>query len=157
MAAPSPTPRSTPLGLPLRDGFGTMVTFGDEAAMSIWEKETTPPGKDGGDAINTTTFHNTARQTKWPRALLEDTDTSGVCAYDPDVETELETLINDNMEITITFNDGTTKAVWGYLKEFAPQSHTDGDMPEANFVVVITNTDDAFAEQAPVVAAVAGS
>ena len=157
MAAPGPTARGTPAGLPLRDGFATMITLGTNDDVSFWEKETTPAGKDGGDAINTTTFHNTARQTKYPRQLLEDTDISGVCAYDPNVEVDLELEINKNQEITITFNDLSTKAVWGFLKEFTPQSHTDGDMPEANFVIVVSNTDESFAEQAPVLDSKAGT
>ena len=154
------TDRAAPAGLPLRDGFATMITFGVTgdgfADLSIWEKETTPPGKDGGDGINTTTFHNT-RVTKWPRSLIEDTDISGVCAYDPNVETDLESIINRNLNITVTWNDGSTKVLWGFLKEFTPQSHTDGDMPEANFVVVVTNTDDSFLEDPPAVVSVPGS
>ncbi len=157
MAAPGPTARGTPSGLPLRDGFATMITFGDNATVELYEKEATPPGQDIGDAIDTSTFHNTARRTKWPRTLIEDTDGSFTCAYDPTARTAIESLIGNNQEITVTFNDGSTWAFWGFLKSFVPQSASDGEQPEAQVEFVITNTDDAFAEQGPVVAGVAGT
>lgn len=157
MAAPGPTARQSPTGIPLRDGFGTFITFSSNPDLNIWEMETTPPGKDVGDGPDTTTFHNTARRTKAPPALKEDTDGSGVCGYDPVVESEIEALLGVNQEITYTTNDGSTKAIWGYLKEFTPQSHTENEFPTANYVIVHTNTDLAFAEQAPVVNSVAGT
>lgn len=156
MAAPSPTPRGVPGGLPLRDGFATMITFADNATVNLWEKASTPPGQDVGDAIDTTTFHNT-RRTKWPRTLIEDTDGSLTCAYDPLARTQLESLVGNNQEITVTFNDGSTWAFWGFLKSFIPQEVSDGEQPEAAVEFVITNTDDAFVEQDPVVTPVAGS
>ena len=157
MAAPSPTARGTPTGLPLRDGFATMITFGDNDTVQLWEKEATPPGQDVGDAINVSTFHNTARHTKWPRTLIEDTDGAFTCAYDPTARTAAESLVGNNQEITVTFNDLSTWAFWGFMKSFIPQSVSDGEQPEAQVEFVITNLDDSFAEQNPVVAGVAGT
>lgn len=157
MTAPSPTARGTPTGLPLRDGFATLITFGDNPTVELWEKESTPPGQDIGDPIDVTTFHNTARLTKWPRSLIEDTDGSFTCAYDPTARTAIESLIGNNQEITVTYNDLSTWAFWGFLKSFIPQSHTRGDQPEAQVEFVITNLDDSFAEQDPVVGGVAGT
>lgn len=157
MAAPAAVARVTPPGLPLRDGFGTFVTFGDDPNLNIWEMETTPPGKDTGDFIDTTTFHNVSRRTKATPALVEDTDGSGVCGYDPAVESELEAILGVNMVITYTYNDGSTKAIYGALKEFTPQSHSESEFPTANYVIVHTNIDTSFAEQAPVVVSAAGT
>ena len=157
MAAPTPTARGTPAGIPLRDGFATFITFADSDTIGLWELETTPPGKDGGDPIDTTTFHNVSRRTKYPRSLIEDTEGSFNCAYDPNVETAIEANVNVNQEITVTFNDGSTKAFWGFLKAFNPQSHVEGEMPQASVEFVCTNMDDSFAEQAPVVASVVGT
>lgn len=157
MAAPVAVPRQAPVGLPLRDGFGTFVTFGDDPDLSIWELSTTPPGKDMGDGPDTSTFHNVNRRTKAPPVLVEDTDGSGTCGYDPDVESQLEAIIGVNMIITYTTNDGSTKAIWGYLKEFTPQEHSENEFPTANYTIVHTNTDLAFAEQAPVVVSVSGT
>jgi len=157
MAAPGPTARGVPDGLPLRDGFATMITIANDPTIEFWETETTPPGKDGGDPIDTTTFHNTARRTKSPRALVEDTTFSTTVAYDPAVEVAIEAQINVNQEYTVTYNDGSTKAVWGWLRVFNPQSHTDGEMPQAQIDFEVSNVDLAFAEQAPVVASIAGT
>jgi hypothetical protein len=134
-----------------------MVTFGDDPDLSVWEKSVTPAGVDNGDHIDTTTSHNTSRRTKWPRQLVENTDISMRVAYAGEVRTEIEALCGTNDEITITYPDGTTDAFWGYLRSFAPQEATDGGQPEADIVIVITNTDAAFGEQAPVLAAVTGS
>ena len=157
MAAPSPTARSTPGALPLRDGFGTMITFGDDSDISVWEKATTPPGVDGGDPVDTTTFHNTAYRTKWPRQLKEHTDISMRVAYAGEVRTQIEALVNVNDEITVTYPDGTTDAFWGYLRSFTPQECADGSQPEADIVVVVTNTDASYAEQGPAMVAVTGT
>lgn len=157
MAAPSPTPRGTPGGLPLRDGFATMITFADNDTIELWEKETTPPGVDGGDPVDTTTFHNVTYRTKQSRVLKDLTAGSFTCAYDPVVLDTIIALVNVLKEITVTFNDGSTWAFWGYMKSFTPQNSTDGEQPEAQVEFVITNTDDSFAEQGPAVAEVAGT
>jgi hypothetical protein len=138
-----------------------MITFGDgsplgDPTLELWEKASTPPGQDIGDAIDTTTFHNT-RKTKWPRALIEDTDGSFTCAYDPLARTSLESIVGVNMEITVTFNDTSTWAFWGFMKSFTPQEVSDGEQPEAAVEFVVTNTDNAFVEQDPVVNEVAGT
>ena len=157
MAAPSPTARETPSLLPLRDGYRTLITFGDDPDLSVWEKSTTPPGVDGGDPVNTTTFHNSSYVTKWPRQLKEHTDISMRVAYAGEVRTLIEALVNVNDEVTVIFPDGTTDVFWGYLRSFSPQECTDGGQPEADIVVVITNTDASYAEQGPVMAAAAGT
>lgn len=157
MAAPAAVERTTPGGLPLRDGFNTLITFEDDPDVNFWEKATTPPGMDGGDPIDTTTFWNATRRTKWPRSLFEDTNGSLTAAYDPLVKTQIISLINVNMIITVLFNDESTWAFYGYLKSFTPQECAEGEQPEAAIEFVITNTDDDFAEQAPVVVEVSGT
>jgi hypothetical protein len=127
-----------------------MVTFGNDADLNVWEKATTPPGMDGGDAIDTSTFHNSVYRTKWPQSLVEITDGAFRCAYAPENRSELMAIINVNQEITVTYNDGATDAFWGYLKSFVPDESTEGAQPEATVEIVITNMDNAFAEQAPV-------
>ena len=154
---PGPDERGTPAGLFLRDGFASLITFADNLTIELWEKEATAPGADGGDAIDTSTFHNVLYRTKWNRTLIEITDGAFTCAYDPTVLTTILALINVQKEITVTFNDLSTWAFWGYMKSFVPQNKTDGEQPEAQVEFVITNTDDTFAEEGPVVASVAGT
>lgn len=149
--------RTTPGGLPLRDGFASIIGFAGDPDIGLWEKASTPPGDDIGDAIDTTTFWNTIYRTKWPRTLIEVTDGSFTCAYDPLVRTQILAQIGVNQEISVMFNDGSTWAFWGFLKSFVPQEVSDGEQPEAAVEFVITNTDDTFLEQGPVVDAVAGT
>jgi len=157
MVAPTATTRSTPTGLPLRDGFATMVTFGNDPDISLWEKETTPPGLDQGEMIDTTTFHNVTYRTKWPRNLTEVTNGSFRAAYDPGNRALLMAQIGVNQEITVTYNDGTKDAFWGALIKFQPQAHSDGEQPEADVEFGITNTDSAFGEAGPANTSVAGT
>lgn len=55
------TTRSAPGGTKLGDGFSTKIAFAADADVSLWEKTVTPPGVDGGDAVDTSTMHNTCR------------------------------------------------------------------------------------------------
>ncbi len=159
MAAPDAANaiRATPGGLPLRDGFNTIIGFSTDLDVNLWEKASTPPGDDMGDPIDTTTFWNATYKTKWPRTLIEVTDGSFTCAYDPLVRTQLLAMLGVNQEISVMFNDGSTWAFWGFLKSFTPQEVSDGEQPEAAVEFVITNADDTFLEQGPVVGGVAGT
>lgn len=157
MGAPSPTSRSTPVGIRLRDGHPTKVTFAADPDVSLWEISATPPGVDGGDAVDTTTMWNTTYRTKAPRTLKELTDSSFKAAYDPAVLTQIIALINVATTITITFSDGSTWAFYGYLKSFEPDEITEGEMPSATCNIIATNTDTSFAEQGPAVQSVPGT
>lgn len=140
MAAPSPTVRQTPVGLKLRDGFRSLVTFAADPDLSLWEMESTPGGYDNGEKINTTTFWEDVR-TFAPRAQNEVTDGAIVAAYDPAVETQLQALVGREDTITHTLRDGSTVAAYGYLKSAVKSSHQDGQMPTIQCVIVYTNWD----------------
>lgn len=158
MAAPTPTPRQSPTGIKLKDGFSTKITFATKPAISLWEKTVTPPGIDGGDAIEQTTMHNTTWRTFASRSLKTLTDASFTAAYDPICFTDLLALINLETTITVTFPDGSTYAFYGYLRTFEPQEVSEGEQPEANCTITCTNFDpSAHVEAAPVLASVAGT
>lgn len=149
--------RAIPTGLPLRDGFNTIIGFAGDLDIYLWEKRSTPPGDDIGDAIDTSTFWNIRYRTKWPRSLIEVTNGSFTCAYDPLVRTQILAQIGVNQEISVMFNDGSTWVFWGYMKSFIPQEVSDGEQPEAAVEFVVTNADDAFLESGPVVDEISGS
>lgn len=156
MAAPTPTTRETPLGIPLKDGFPTKITIEDDPDISFWEKTVQPPGLDGGDKIDISTMHNTTYRTYIPRSLKELTDGRCRVAYDPDIYDEILARINVNDVITITFPDGSTLAFWGFIRTFEPQEIAEGGQPEADVQFSPTNYDGS-AEQAAVMDEVAGT
>jgi hypothetical protein len=157
MAAPTPTARQTPAGRKLKDGFKATITFKRFPAIRLWEKSVTPPGWDGGDAIDTTTMHNSDLRTMYPRSLVTLTEASGTVAYDPKAYDEIRQAINVNDEITITYSDGSTLAFWGWLRTFEPSELQEGEFPEAEITITPSNVDDDDAEQFPVMTEIAGT
>ena len=136
----------------LDDGFSTIITLGTTGAVKLYEKTVTPPGIDGGGPNDTTTMRNTALRTKKPKKLKTMTTMSFTAAYDPAVYSEIFDEINVNQLITITFPDGSTLAVWGWLNAFTPNEITEGEQPtaEASFELSNENSADPPVEVAPV-------
>lgn len=155
---PPTTARSNPAGIRLHDGYKCVIAFERDPDVSLWEMEVTPPGIDGGDAINTTTMHNTTYTTKAPQSLVDVTDGATKYAYDPSVYTQLLALINQPGGITYHFPDGSTYDVYGYLKDFKKDPLVRGQMPTGTGTIIHTNTNPSTgAEEAPVLTSVAGT
>ena len=158
MAAPETTARSTPLGIMLDDGYSTKIAFAADPDVSFWEKDVQPPGLDGGDAIETTTMHNTTYRTFSARSLATLTEMSSTVAYDPDLYDEALALINVEGSISVHFPDLSTLDFFGYLKSFAPSALEEGSQPVATITIVPTNYDTANAvEASPVMTEVSGT
>lgn len=158
MAAPTPTPRVTPLGIYLDDGFSTKITFAADTDVALWEKTVTPPGIDGGDPIETVTMHNLIWRPKRPRQLKTLTDCTFTAAYDPVIYTQIVALCNVETTITVTFPDGTTVAFYGFLQKVEPGELTEGEFPELTATIVPTNWDPVnHVEAGPALASVAGT
>ena len=157
MAAPVATPRGTPTGKQLRDGYRVLITFANASTICLFEKTTQPPAIDGGAKIDQTTQWNDDFLTAWPQQLSEMTDAQMTCGYDPNAYTEILAIINTNTTITYTFADGSTLAIWGYLAAFTPASQQRGTMPEATVKIVHTNLDNSYEEYGPVLVSVAGT
>ena len=140
----------------LRDGFPTLIDL-TGAGVTFWEKTVQPPGIDGGEPVDTTTMRNIAVRTKWPRVLYDTDPINLDVAYDPTVYTTIMGAINQNQKITITFPDGGTVAIWGYLRKFTPEKNEEGKEPMAAIIIQPTNMDNSKVEQVPVVAAKSGT
>jgi len=134
-----PIARGTPTGTKLDDGFSIKIAFTADPDVDFWEKTVTPPGIDGGDAIEQTTMHNTAWRTFAARLLKTLTDASITAAYDPLVYDQIVALINVEGLITVHFPDTSTLDFYGFLKSFAPSDHSEGSQPEADLTIVPTN------------------
>jgi hypothetical protein len=159
MAAPVATVRGTPAGIKLRDGFRTHITFSIDPTLELWEKNVTPPGIEGGDAIDQTTMHNIFRRTKAPRQLYEVSDSSMTCAYDPACYDAIRDMVNVPQTITCTFSDGSTFADYGWLRSFLPTEHVEGEQPEAEVVIIFSGEDhnNEWVEASPITVLVAGT
>lgn len=141
MAAPTTTSRSTPVGTALTNGLSTKIAFAADPDVSFWEKTVTPPGLDGGDAIDCTTMFNTSVVTMLPRTLKTATDLSVTVAYDPVVLDQILALINVNTDVTVHFPNGDTWDFYGFLRVFQPQEHVRGSQPEAQITITPSNAD----------------
>lgn len=157
MAAPAATVRGTPEGIKLGDGFSTKLTLERNPTIALWERTVTPPGIEGGDAVDNTTMHNVTWRTMSPRKLKTLTEVSSSAAYDPIIYEDVVDQVNINQVITCTFPDGSTLAFWGFVKSFIPGENQEGTMPEGTLTIVPTNRDDDGVEQAPVLVEVAGT
>lgn len=133
----------------LNDGYQTLISFSANPTVHLKEKETTPPGIDGGDEVDTTTMRNTTWRTRQPRNLKTLTESSIVVSYDPVCYNELNAMINVNQEITVTFPDGSSVVFWGWLRTFTPNSNTEGDQPTANCGITPSNQDNNGVEVGP--------
>jgi len=155
----TPTARATPGGLAQISGFPTQVTIAADTDIEFWEKAVTPPGYDGGEPIDITTMFNTVYRTKSPGNLIEVTPISITAAWDPILYTSLLSVINVSTVITVTFPDGSTVALYGYVQKAEPQevSKEDSDQPEIAITIQPTSWDGLGFEAAPVVAEVSGT
>jgi len=157
-SSPTPTARTTPTGNILEHGYQTLITIAADADIDFWEKTVTPPGVEGGDAIDITTMHNSNVITKDAQALYEWTDSTSVVAYDRAVYTQIVAVVNVNSTITWTFPDGGTVAAYGFLKSFIPSDMSRDSQPEATVTFVVTNVDPSDGtEQLPAVTASVGT
>lgn len=148
MGVPATTPRTAPVGLKLDDGFSTLIAFEADPDVSFWEKTVKPPGVDGGDAIDTTTMHNTDYRTMAARALKTLTESSSTVAYDPRVYDQIMDLINVEGSITIHFPDNSSLSFFGYLRTFETNDLSEGEQPEATITITCTNVDPSDGSEA---------
>ena len=159
MANPSTTALATPAGKVLRQGKRCALVFSRLPTASFWEKATKPAGADSGEPIDTTTMRNVLFTTKAPGELINFTNATARCAYDPNLLNQIvNTLIKQEGSMTVHMPDGTTVDYWAYLKSIEPVEVAIGAQPEANLDIVITNWDPTNSVEAgPVVTSVAGT
>lgn len=135
--------------LRLDDGFATLILLANLPSVKFYEKEVTPPGYAGGGAIDTTTMRNTAYRTSAPKQLKNLTPVTAVVAYATDCLEDVWDEIGVNQLITITYPDGSTIAFYGWLDEFTPSNHTEGEQPTATITIIPSMRDTAGTETAP--------
>jgi hypothetical protein len=126
--------------------------------IALWEITVKPPGFDGGDPVDTTTMHNEDWRTKAPRSLVEMTNGTSKFAFDPKIYVDILSVLNIEQTLTWRFSDGSTLAVFGFLRTFDIDDMSEGDMPQGAAEIEITNTDPTTgAETPPVLTEVTGT
>lgn len=134
------TVRQTPSGAKLKDGYRSLVTFDADPDVSLFEMSVKPPGLDGGDKVDNTTFWNDTVRTYAARQLKEMTDGSMTCGYDPKVYTQLLALINVETLVTVLFSDSSRIEFYGFLKNAEPNELKEGEFPTLSCTICCTNT-----------------
>lgn len=158
MAAPVVTARTIPAGPFLDQGMRITICFANSPALNIEEVDPMPFGLDGGEPADITTQFNLVTRTKYPRFLIECTETEYEAAYNPAVLTTLLSIINKNTSITFHFPDHSAWAVWGFLRKAVPDKFEDGKQPRMKITITPTNYDDVNAVEAvPIYQAAAGT
>ncbi len=137
----------------LNDGFKTLIAFSLAPSIKLYEKTLTPPSLEAGGENDTTTMRNTRWRTRQPKKLITAGNMSGTAAYDPVIYTDIVSIIGVNQLITVTFSDGSTLQVWGWLDAFTPNEITEGAQPTAAYTIILSNEDATPAEIAPAYAA----
>jgi hypothetical protein len=132
------------------DGFKTTIGFASAPSVKFYEKEVTPPGISAGGAIDTTTMRNTAWRTMAPKKLKSLLEGGAVVAWDPAAYNDVLAMIAQIQLITITFPDNSTLAFYGWLDEFVPGAHQEGQQPTATIKIIPSNQTAALVESAPV-------
>jgi hypothetical protein len=126
--------------------------------VGLFEIATTPPGLDGGPGIDQTTQFNTNYVTRAPQVLKDLTEGSFTAAYDPQIFSDLNNIINVETTVTVYFIDGSSLCFYGYLGKVTPGPQEKGKMPTVTCTVVPTNWDNfGKAEASPVLTSVAST
>ena len=138
-----------PINRRIDDGFSTIITLQVPTTIDFWEKEVTPPGWDGGGANDTTTMRNLYYRTQSPKKLKKMSDASVTVSYNPAVLADIESAININQQITVTFPDGDTFEFWGWLNSFKPNQIKEGEQPTAQIEIMASMQDNSRVETSP--------
>lgn len=136
----------------MNDGFSTLISFSLDTDVQLKEKEIAPPGISAGGPIDTTTMQNTTWRTMFPKSLKTLTEISLVVSYDPALYDEIVAMAGVNQSIVITFPGAETLTFWGWIDEFTPNAHVEGEQPTAEITIQPSNMDGSLNEIAPVLA-----
>lgn len=132
------------------DGFSTIYTFSANGAVAFYERETTPPGVDGGGANDTTNMRNTEWRTRAPKKLKTLSDAGTTVMWKSEAFEDVVDMVNVNQLITLTFPDGSTLAFWGWLNKFTPNAHKEGEVATAMVEIIPSNQNGSGVETGPV-------
>lgn len=139
----------SPHHIRMDDGHSITIELENAPTVKLYEKEVTPPQITAGGPIATTTMRNLAWRTQSPKKLKQMGPVNATCAYATDALEILFALIGINQRITISWPDGATLIVWGWLEEFTPGAFSEGNQPTATVVFQLSMHNNNGVEVAP--------
>ncbi len=113
---------------PLRDGYATLIV------MSL----TTPNPVQGGGPIESTHMRRTVWRMKDPKTLKTLGNLTGTVMYATDAYPDIIAVINEPQAIQLQWPDGALLDFFGWLDDFTPSGHSEGNLPTANYVIIPT-------------------
>lgn len=145
MAAPANTPRGTPSGIALKEGFSVEIAFALLPNVSIWCKSMKPLTQTNNETIDNTTQKNIGLKSRRPRVLNDyGPETTFKFTYDPNCRAQIQSsLMGREGAITQWFPDNSSEDFFGYLQKAEFDEMVEGTLPEATGTIVCTNWDPA--------------
>jgi hypothetical protein len=133
----------------LRDGYQVLINFSLNAAVKFQEKEIQPPGLDSGGKISQTNQRNARYRTYSPKSLIDVDDIVLKVAWDPQVYSDIVTMMGKVQEIFIELPDTTVLTQYGWIDKFKPDSMKEGTEPEAAVHICVGNLTPGGVETGP--------
>lgn len=118
------------------DGYKILFTFDLDPNIELWERSITPPGLDGTGPIEVATMRVTTFRIRAPKQLVTITEMTMVCAWEPGVYNSFILVMLDIGTMLVTFPDGQSLSLYGWLDKFMPTEFTEGNMPMANVTFI---------------------
>lgn len=147
---PTPTPRVKPVGeIPMEANHRIMLTHSAAPDLPLWEVSITPPGLEGGEAVDMTNQFAEKFRQKAARVLQELTDGKLTALYCPGTLRQLsDTIINVEGIITVSMPTDPRFgfAFPGYFKNAKPSdiNEKNTEPPTIEIEVVATMRDPVF-------------
>lgn len=116
------------------DGHGIRIVFVNQA-ITVYEKNVTPGGTEGGDPIDITTNDNTSLRSFAPPTLATKTATSAEVTYDETDLAALEAAVDQSDTIRIEWPDDTTRSRAGWLRSVIPNQAAADEQPTAAITI----------------------
>jgi len=113
------------------DGYNIRISLVNQG-ITVYEKNVTPDGVEGGDPINITTNDNGDFQSFAPRSRKQRTPSQSEVTYN---ETDLDALdaaVDQSDDILIVWPDDTTRLQSGWLRSNIANQTSEGEQPTTN-------------------------
>lgn len=134
----------------MTDGHPTFLLFDLNPNTYLWTMHVKPPGLSGGGKNDITTMENQLVRTFFPKTLFTATEARMQVQYDPRLYNDVLDMIIQNQQCTVFFPDTSSLLFYGWLEEFEPNDHKEGEPPNASMKIECSNVDASLNETVPV-------